>query len=119
VTVLRVFKKYISEGSDSGKEKKRKLFVTVINYVSRCEDIRKSGGIAPPFLTSVLDVSEWLASRHQPVVFTPGEKAPSTQWIEGLMGPTVGLNAVEKRKSFAPSGNRTQVAQPVARRCTD
>jgi hypothetical protein len=47
-------------------------------------------GIAPPFLTPALDV-EWSASR--PCRITPG-----IHWIGGWVGPTVSLDAVEKRK---------------------
>jgi hypothetical protein len=51
-----------------------------------------SGDIDPAFLTLALDKIEWSASR-------PGEGALDTHWIEGWVGPRVGLNAVEKRKS--------------------
>jgi hypothetical protein len=39
---------------------------------------------------------EWSASRlgH----FTPGERAPRTHWLEGLVGPRANLDDVEKRK---------------------
>jgi RNA:NAD 2'-phosphotransferase (TPT1/KptA family) len=33
--------------------------------------------------------------------------------------PTAGLDAMEKRKSLAPTRNRTPAVQPVARRYTD
>jgi hypothetical protein len=39
---------------------------------------------------------EWSASR--PYRFTLGERAPSTHWIGGWVGPRAGLDAVEKRK---------------------
>jgi hypothetical protein len=55
-----------------------------------------SGGISPPFLTSVLDGGEWWASR--PCRSKPGERAPDTHWIGGWVGPRVGLDAVGKRK---------------------
>jgi hypothetical protein len=45
------------------------------------------------FLTSALDGGEWSASR--PCRFTPG-----SHWIIGWVGLRVGLDAVEKRKSF-------------------
>jgi hypothetical protein len=54
------------------------------------------GGVAPPFLTSALDGSEWSASR--PCRFTPGERAPGTHWIGCWVGLSPGLDAVEKRK---------------------
>jgi hypothetical protein len=48
------------------------------------------------FLASALVGGEWSASR--PCRFTPGERAPGTQWIGGWVGPRAGLNDVEKRK---------------------
>jgi hypothetical protein len=57
----------------------------------------RSGGIAPlVFFTSALDVGEWSASRHGR--FTPRERAPSTHWIGGWVGPRAVLDAVVKRK---------------------
>jgi hypothetical protein len=56
----------------------------------------KSGGIAPPSLTLVLDVGEWSASCL--CFFNPGERAPGTHCIGGWISPNVGLDAVEKRK---------------------
>jgi hypothetical protein len=52
------------------------------------------------FLTSVLDGSEWSALR--PSRFTPGEKAPGTQWIGGWVGPIASLEALAKRKKYLP-----------------
>jgi hypothetical protein len=54
------------------------------------------------FLTSVLVEGEWSASR--PGRFTPGEKAPSTHWIGGWVGPRAGLDDVEKRKFLTLPG---------------
>jgi hypothetical protein len=48
------------------------------------------------FLTSVLDGSEWSASR--PCRFNPREKTPSTHWIGGWVGPRAGLDGMEKGK---------------------
>jgi hypothetical protein len=44
-----------------------------------------------PFLTSVLDVGKWSALR--PGRFTPGERAPSTHWLGGWVGPGAGLDS--------------------------
>jgi hypothetical protein len=55
-----------------------------------------SGGVAPPFLTLVLDGGEWSASR--PGRFTPEESAPGTHWIGGWVGPRVRLDSMEKRQ---------------------
>jgi hypothetical protein len=41
----------------------------------------ESGGIAPPFMTSVLDGGEWSASL--PGRFTPEEITPGTSWKRG------------------------------------
>jgi hypothetical protein len=49
------------------------------------------------FLTSALAAGEWSASR--PCRFTPG-----TRCIGGWVGPRVGLDDVEKRKSLTLSG---------------
>jgi hypothetical protein len=53
----------------------------------------RSGGTAPPFLTSALDGGEWLTSG--PGHFTPEERDPSTHWAEGWVCPRAGLDAVE------------------------
>jgi hypothetical protein len=71
-------------------------------------------------LTSVLDGSEWSASR--PGRFTPRERAPGTHWIGGWVGPRAVLDAVVERKILSPrqeSNSRTTVVQPVAQRYTD
>jgi hypothetical protein len=46
-----------------------------------------SGGIAPPFLISALDGSEWSASR-------PGEVVPSMHCIGDWVGPIAGLDVI-------------------------
>jgi hypothetical protein len=71
-----------------------------------------SGGIAPTFLTSALDGSQWLASRLYR--FTPGKEAPVPIGLEA------GWDSLWSRvKYIAPTGNRTQIVQPVARRYTN
>jgi hypothetical protein len=52
-----------------------------------------SGGETPPFFTSSLDGSEWLASR--PGRFTPKETAPDIHWVGGLAVPRDSLEAVK------------------------
>jgi hypothetical protein len=54
----------------------------------------RSGGIAPPFLTSALEGGEWSDSR--PCRFNAGKSAPGTHWIGGWVGPRAGLDAMEK-----------------------
>jgi hypothetical protein len=49
-------------------------------------------------LTSTLDGCEWSASR--PGHFTPVERATGIHWIRGWVGPTAGLDAVEKGKNI-------------------
>jgi hypothetical protein len=55
------------------------------------------------FLTSALVAGEWSASR--PCLFTPGERAPGTHWIEGWVGPRAGLDGLEN--ILYPTGTRT------------
>jgi hypothetical protein len=57
---------------------------------------RKSGGIAPPFLTSARDGGEWSGSQFLPLY--PGGGSPRTHCIGGWVGPRAGLDDVEKRK---------------------
>jgi hypothetical protein len=52
--------------------------------------------------TSALVGGEWSASR--PGRFTPGERAPNTQWIGGWLGPRAGLDDVDKRKFLTLPG---------------
>jgi hypothetical protein len=54
------------------------------------------------FLTSALVGREWSASR--PGRFTPGERAPGTHWIGGLVGPRASLDDVEKRNYLTLPG---------------
>jgi hypothetical protein len=75
-----------------------------------------SGCIAPPFLTSGLDGSEWSAT--SPGRFIPGEIAHGTYWIGGCVGPIAGLDVIEKRQ-IAFAGNLTPAIQPAARRYAD
>jgi hypothetical protein len=49
------------------------------------------------FLTSVLAIGEWSASR--PGRFTPGERAPGTRWIGGWVGPRTSVDDVERKMS--------------------
>jgi hypothetical protein len=76
---------------------KVKLFLCLINYAPSHEEVWRSGGIAPPLLTSALDGGEWSDSR--PGRFTPGEWASGIQWIGSWMGTGAGLDAMEKRKT--------------------
>jgi hypothetical protein len=67
----------------------------LIRWAARHEDIRGSGGIAPPFLTPAIDWGEWSASR--PCRFTPTERAPGTHWIGGWVGHRIGLDASKSK----------------------
>jgi hypothetical protein len=67
--------------------------VLLFNCVSRHEGVLGSGGIAPfILLTSALAGVEWSASR--PGRFNRRERAPSTHWIGGWVGPRADLKAV-------------------------
>jgi len=51
-------------------------------------------------LTSELDRGEWSASRLGRLNLS--ERAPSTQWIGGSVGPRANLDAVVRRKIPTP-----------------
>jgi hypothetical protein len=63
--------------------------VVMLNYP---EDTHGSGGIAPQFLTSVLDGVEW--SPSSPSSFTPRKRALCMHWIGGRVDVRCGLDAV-------------------------
>jgi hypothetical protein len=86
----------------------------LINKERRHDDVRKSGCIDPPLALDGGQLSVSLTGR-----FTSGETAPVTHWIGGWVGPTAGLDAMEKEKYLTPAGNRTTAVQPVARRYID
>jgi hypothetical protein len=54
------------------------------------------------FLTSAQAGGEWSASRLGR--FAPGERAPGTHFIGGLVGPRAGLDDVENRKFLTLQG---------------
>jgi hypothetical protein len=62
------------------REMKKGIDIPVLNLAPRHEDVFRSGGIAPSFLTS-LDGDEWSVSRLGR--FTPGERALGDHWIGG------------------------------------
>jgi hypothetical protein len=59
---------------------------------------------------------EWSPSR--PGHFTPRGKRPWYPLNRVCLSPRVGLDAVEKRKSFDSDGNQIPAVQPIARRYT-
>jgi hypothetical protein len=77
-----------------------KFSMSLINYASRHEDAWRNAGVAPPLLTSALDVG--VQSAPHPGHFTHGKRAPSTHWIGGWLGPESGLDAVQKRIISCP-----------------
>jgi hypothetical protein len=48
-----------------------------------------------------------------------GQLHTSSNWIAGGMGPSTGLDAVEKRQILPLPGNRIPVVRPVNHRYTD
>jgi hypothetical protein len=75
-----------------------KLSLCLINYAPIHEDIRDSGGIAPPFFASPLDRDECSDSRSGR--FTPGERAPSSHYLGNLVNPRARLKAVREKEIF-------------------
>jgi hypothetical protein len=77
------------------------------------------GCIDPRFFTSALAGGERSASR--PGRFTPGERAPGTHWIEGWLGPWIGLNDMEIENSCPQRDSNSDpfVVHSVASRYTD
>jgi len=62
-----------------------------------------------------LDAGEWPASRSGR--FTLGVRPFGTEWTGGLVGPSVGVDAVAKKKItllHPPVWDLTPVVQPVA-----
>jgi hypothetical protein len=53
-------------------------------------------------MTSALGGREWSAPR--PGRYAPGERAPGTHWMGGLVGPSTVLDGVEKRKFLTLAG---------------
>jgi hypothetical protein len=66
------------------------------------------------FFTSALGGGKLSAPCFGHFIFS--ERAPDTHWVEGWVGPGVGLDAVVKRKypSPVPPVDRTPAAQSVA-----
>jgi hypothetical protein len=81
-------------------------FVCLINLAPRHEGVRRSGGIAPPFLTSALVGSEWSASRTDRFIL--GDRSPGTHCIGSWAGPRNGLDAVENPRRYY----RRSIADP-------
>jgi hypothetical protein len=62
-----------------------KLSLWLINYTALHEEVWGSGGIAPPFLTSLIDGGEWSASLLGR--FIPGGKGFGTHYIMAAWAP--------------------------------
>jgi hypothetical protein len=101
----------VPELSPKGAKVTPTLFL--INDVPRHEDVWGSGSIAPAFLTSALDVSEWSGSR--PGRFSSGERAPSTHWVGGWVDPDPVRTLWDRGKQFL----LLLAFQPVATHLTD
>jgi hypothetical protein len=63
------------------------------------------------FLASALAGSEWSASR--PGRFTPGARAPSTQWIGGCIDPRAGLDDMKKKFLTLPGLELRTLGHPA------
>jgi hypothetical protein len=87
------------------------LSMGLINYSPRHEDIWGSGGIAPPFLTSVLYGGE--CQLHALAPLSPG-KNPGTHWIGGWEGPELIWTLWRREESATLARNRTLAVQTVA-----
>jgi len=81
------------------------------------EDIWGSGGIDP----CILNLSTRLRwSGSLPGHFTPGERAPVTNWLGGWLDHRTGLDMVMKRSNPLPlPGLQSLVIQPAASHYTD
>jgi hypothetical protein len=75
------------------------MFLCLIKQAPHQEDIW-SRRTAPSFLTLALGRGKWSASC--PSHITHRERAPGAHWIGGWMGPSTGLDAVEKRRISCP-----------------
>ena len=69
----------------------------------------KSAGTDPHVLNFSLDECEWSESHTGSL--DPGDSAPSTFWTGGCVGPSDGLNTLDKSKI----GQSPEVLQPVAK----
>jgi hypothetical protein len=76
-----------------------------------------SGGIAPLFLTSVLDGGEWSASLYGP--FIPKERASSTHWIGGSVGLSSRMDGEKTKKILPLPGNQIPSIERIAHLYTD
>jgi hypothetical protein len=61
----------------------------------------------------------WVVSVTPRPRFTPGERTPGTHWTGGWVGPSAGLDAETRKKSFVSVGDRTPVVQSVVSHYTD
>jgi hypothetical protein len=76
-----------------------------------------SGGIAPPFLTSVLHEAEWSASR--PGRFIIQDERPQYPLARRLGGTQSRSGRCGIEKNILPLRESNTAVQPVARRYTD
>jgi len=85
----------------------------VLSYIPCHEEVWGSGGIVPSIL-NLGNETEWSSSC--PGHFTLIQRAPSTHWTGGSVGPGGGLVAVAKRKtilSLPLLGISNTVPQPM------
>lgn len=100
----------------SSKKKKKQLWPVLTGAPSH-QDVWRSGGISPPFLTCVLDGCELSASRPGRVV--PREIAPGTNCMGGGCAPE-SVSALWSRETFLTTGrNRTRAVHLIVCCYTD
>jgi hypothetical protein len=85
--------------------------MSLTNYELRHEGAWGSSCDPRFFFTSALAGGEWSASR--PCHFTPGEETPAAHWIWGWVGPTAGMDDMEKSCPHRNSNSDHLVVQPV------
>jgi hypothetical protein len=116
VTVQMTISKLLSLGYTYSVKMAEKLYLCLINYVPRHQDVWGIGGIAPSFLTSALD---GVAGQFHALVALSLGKSPFTHYIGDCVGTRAGLDAMKKITTFAHVGSRNQAIHVAAHRYTD
>jgi hypothetical protein len=84
------------------KVKGKGKFVPMRNYVIKHHAVNTYGG-EWRYSSTILDLcTRWRWSASRPGPFAPGDRAPGTHWVGGLVGSRVDLDAMENRKNLLP-----------------